>query len=215
MDTSAELEAVLLQMGISTLKFTVRGFQLGNLEWAVRGLTIPIILHRSDSDPSFLADGIEILPNAVGLYHHPSKTYISVEQLHAGTFTDPNDIKDWDRSKAEEKRGEKIWDLVYHRPLAPVDSHTCTRENCEAEWEKAGLTRTRPTGFWREVRRCAGLLLPQSHLNVREKRPLIYVEDLEMGRYMPTWRSRAKGKLERKIAKWRVERSEGLGAAKA
>ncbi|KAF3926578.1 hypothetical protein AA313_de0204573 [Arthrobotrys entomopaga] len=64
--------------------FTVRGIRLVNREWALRDAYFPITITTSASDPklSTVEAGIMLQEDAVGLYHHRSRTYVPLKEIY-------------------------------------------------------------------------------------------------------------------------------------
>ncbi|EPS45639.1 hypothetical protein H072_369 [Dactylellina haptotyla CBS 200.50] len=64
--------------------FTVRGIRLVNREWSLRSACFPITITTSPSDPKLSSVEAEIMlrEDAVGLYHHDSRTYIPIKQIY-------------------------------------------------------------------------------------------------------------------------------------
>ncbi|KAK6515245.1 hypothetical protein TWF506_007588 [Arthrobotrys conoides] len=66
------------------ITFTVRGIRLINREWSLRDASFPITITNSSTDPTLSATEASIMlrEDAVGLYHHNSKTYIPIRQIY-------------------------------------------------------------------------------------------------------------------------------------
>ncbi|KAF3179685.1 hypothetical protein TWF106_002840 [Orbilia oligospora] len=66
------------------ITFTVRGIRLVNREWSLRDASFPITITNSATDPTLSATEASIMlrEDAVGLYHHNSKTYIPIRQIY-------------------------------------------------------------------------------------------------------------------------------------
>jgi len=64
--------------------FTVRGIRLVNREWSLRDACFPITITTSPRDPNLSSVEAEIMlrDDAVGLYHHESRTYIPLKEIY-------------------------------------------------------------------------------------------------------------------------------------
>ncbi|KAK6499850.1 hypothetical protein TWF481_010207 [Arthrobotrys musiformis] len=194
------------------ITFTVRGIRLVNRDWALRDASFPITISNYSTDPTLSATEASIMlrEDAVGLYHHNSKTYIPIRQiyLHSEYLTGSEEsLRSRSSSRASSTRGSSnscdshssdggkvVWDVVYRRPRSPVSSCSDSTLSFELDDEE-GNPKARKLGRWADIRRCAWILWDGTYVFLRIKRPLVYLEDLQRGMYATTWRERGRKKV--------------------
>ncbi|KAF3165232.1 hypothetical protein TWF225_003563 [Orbilia oligospora] len=203
------------------ITFTVRGIRLVNREWSLRDASFPITITNSATDPTLSATEASIMlrEDAVGLYHHNSKTYIPIRQIYlhseyltgseeslrsrsssrASSTRSSNSSADSDRMTSD---GKVVWDVVYRRPRTPASSASSScgsstfsfemGDDCDGDEESV---RGKKLGKWADIKRCAWILWDGTYVFLSIKRPLVYIEDLQRGMYSTTWRERGRKKV--------------------
>ncbi|KAF3179686.1 hypothetical protein TWF788_006990 [Orbilia oligospora] len=203
------------------ITFTVRGIRLVNREWSLRDASFPITITNSATDPTLSATEASIMlrEDAVGLYHHNSKTYIPIRQIYlhseyltgseeslrsrsssrASSTRSSNGSADSDRMTSD---GKVVWDVVYRRPRTPASSASSScggstfsfemGDDCDGDEESV---RGKKLGKWADIKRCAWILWDGTYVFLSIKRPLVYIEDLQRGMYSTTWRERGRKKV--------------------
>ncbi|KAF3291391.1 hypothetical protein TWF970_000605 [Orbilia oligospora] len=203
------------------ITFTVRGIRLVNREWSLRDASFPITITNSATDPTLSATEASIMlrEDAVGLYHHNSKTYIPIRQIYlhseyltgseeslrsrsssrASSTRSSNSSADSDRMTSD---GKVVWDVVYRRPTSSSSSASSScgsstfsfemGDDCEGDEESM---RGKKLGKWADIKRCAWILWDGTYVFLSIKRPLVYIEDLQRGMYSTTWRERGRKKV--------------------
>ncbi|KAK6531123.1 hypothetical protein TWF281_007948 [Arthrobotrys megalospora] len=190
------------------ITFTVRGIRLVNREWALRDASFPITITNSATDPTLSATEASIMlrDDAVGLYHHGSKTYIPIRQiyLHSEYLTGSEEsLRSRSSSRASSTRGSDsqdqtsdgrvVWDVVYRRPRTPVSS--CSDSTMSFDLDDEESVKGEKLGKWADFKRCAWILWDGTYIFLKIKRPLVYIEDLQKGMYATTWRERGRKKV--------------------
>ncbi|KAJ6259330.1 hypothetical protein Dda_6230 [Drechslerella dactyloides] len=193
------------------ITLTVRGVRLVNREYSVRHYNTVVVLthihptHLEADAQAMLRDG------AAGVYDRDTGRYISLQNFYLlrqdfeRTAVPTHNVRNTSANKERTESGSNqrclpwnwseggktgsehdnatvIWDAVYYRPSGDRN----------ADGEKVGTVRT----ALRESRRCASLLWQDTYFYPCVKRPLIYLEDLRAGYYAPSWRTRARKKVE-------------------
>ncbi|KAK6356167.1 hypothetical protein TWF718_000539 [Orbilia javanica] len=195
------------------ITFTVQGIRLVNRDWALRDASFPITLTNSATDPTLSATEASIMlrEDAVGLYHHNSKTYIPIRQiyLHSEYLTGSEEsLRSRSSSRASSSTrssdsyssslssdGKVVWDVVYRRPRSPTSSSCCSDSTMSFELDDEESVKGQKIRRWADFKRCAWILWDGTYVFLRIKRPLVYIEDLQRGMYATTWRERGRKKL--------------------
>ncbi|KAK6363419.1 hypothetical protein TWF730_000850 [Orbilia blumenaviensis] len=193
------------------ITFTVRGIRLVNRDWALRDASFPITITNSATDPTLSATEASIMlrDDAVGLYHHASKTYIPIRQiyLHSEYLTGSEEsLRSRSSSRASSTRGSDshdhtsdgkvVWDVVYRRPRTP-DSACCSDSTFSFDLSDEESVRGKKLSKWADFKRCAWILWDGTYVFLNIKRPLVYIEDLQRGMYATTWREKGRKKVGR------------------